>query len=399
MTEQAADTSRGHRPLARFTVLDLTRVRAGPTAVRQLSDWGAQVIKVESPAEDDMTGARDGSDFQNLNRNKRSITIDLKHADGVAVLKRLAAHADVLFENFRPDVKHRLGIDYEALRSINPRLVYASISGFGQEGPYRERPGFDQIAQAMGGLMSITGEPGQTPQRAGVPMADLCSGVYAALGVLIALLDREVTGQGQWVQTSLLQAQIAMLDFQATTWLVDRKVPGQIGNRHPYTVPMGVFPAADGNVVIGASGQEQYRRFCQALGADELLHDPRFATAAARTKNVEAFTAEASRLTSRIASADLVARLNKAGVACGPINSIDKVFADPQVQQFGMVREAPHPRLGSLPLLSSPLVLSAAEPVMDRAAPEKGEHTDEIMRAAGFGDAEIAALRQAGAVQ
>ena len=265
------ETTTASAPLARILVLDLTRVRAGPNAVRQLSDWGARVIKVEGPADDDMTGSRDGSDFQNLNRNKRAIVLDLKRPAGVEVLRRLAAKADVLMENFRPDVKHRLGIDYETLQAVNPRLVYASISGFGQDGPYRERPGFDQIAQAMGGMMSITGEPGQVPQRAGIPIADLCSGLYAAIGVLIALLEREATGRGRWVQTSLLQAQVAMLDFQATTWLVDGKVPGQIGNRHPYTVPMGVFPAADGNVVIGASGQEQYRKFCAALGADHLL--------------------------------------------------------------------------------------------------------------------------------
>ena len=380
-------------PLARICVLDLTRVRAGPHAVRQLSDWGAQVIKVEGPGDDDMTGARDGSDFQNLNRNKRGLTLDLKRPAGVEVLRRLAAKADVLFENFRPDVKHRLGIDYAALQQVNPRLVYASISGFGQEGPYRDRPGFDQIAQAMGGLMSITGEPGQVPQRAGIPIADLCAGLYSALGVLIALLEREVTGRGRWVQTSLLQAQVAMLDFQATTWLVDGKVPGQIGNRHPYSTPMGVFPAADGNVVIGASGKEQYRKFRAALGAEHLLTDARFATAGARTANVAAFTQAVSAVTCNHAMAELVARFNGAGVACGPINSIDQVFADPQVQASGIVRALQHPRLGALDLLSSPIVMSDVEPVMERPAPGKGEHTDEILREFGFAAEEIERLR------
>jgi formyl-CoA transferase len=361
--------------------------------VRQLSDWGARVIKIEGPGDDDMTGARDGSDYQNLNRNKRGIVLDLKRPAGVEVLRRLAAKADVLFENFRPDVKHRLGIDYAALQEVNPRLVYASISGFGQEGPYRERPGFDQIAQAMGGMMSITGEPGQVPQRVGTPIADLCSGLYAAIGVLIALLEREETGRGRWVQTSLLQAQVAMLDFQATTWLVDGKVPGQIGNRHPYTVPMGVFPAADGNVVIGASGQEQYRKFCIALGAEHLLRDERFATAEARTRNVEAFTEAASVETRKHAMAELVDLLNHAGIASGPINGIDRVFADPQVQASGIVRTLRHPRLGLLNLLSSPIIMSDTEPVMERPAPEKGEHTDEVLAELGFTADEVSRLR------
>jgi crotonobetainyl-CoA:carnitine CoA-transferase CaiB-like acyl-CoA transferase len=385
-------------PLAHIRVLDLTRVRAGPHAVRQLSDWGAQVIKVEGPYDDDMTGARDGSDFQNLHRNKRSIVLDLKQPAGVETLRKLAAGADVLVENFRPDVKHRLGIDYEAMRAVNPGLVYASISGFGQNGPYRERPGFDQIAQAMGGLMSITGEPGQVPQRAGIPVADLCAGLYCALGVLIALVERSVTGTGRWVQTSLLQAQVAMLDFQATTWLVDGKVPGQIGNRHPYTTPMGVFPAADGNVVIGASGQEQYKKFCAVLDASHMLTDERFATAEARTRNIAAFTDAASTETRKYSMSVLVERLNAAGVACGPINGIDKVFADPQIQESGIVRSLQHPRLGLLNLLSSPIAMSGTQPVMTRAAPEKGGETDAILREAGLSGEEIRQLRTMRAV-
>lgn len=380
-------------PLAHVRVLDLTRVRAGPHAVRQLSDWGARVVKVEGPHDDDMTGARDGSDFQNLHRNKRSIVLDLKQPAGVEALRQLAVGADVLVENFRPDVKHRLGIDYETMRVVNPRLVYASISGFGEDGPYRERPGFDQIAQAMGGLMSITGEPGQVPQRAGIPVADLCAGLYCALGVLVALVERSVTGSGRWVQTSLLQAQVAMLDFQATTWLVDGSVPGQIGNRHPYSTPMGVFPAADGQVVIGASGQEQYKKFCAVLDAAHLLADERFATADARTHNIEAFTEAVSAQTRKHMMATLVERFNAAGVACGPINAIDQVFADPQILESGIVRALEHPRLGLLNLLSSPIAMSGTWPVMDRPAPEKGGETDEILREAGFSDDEIRQLR------
>jgi formyl-CoA transferase len=381
-------------PLARFRVLDLTRVRAGPNAVKQLSDWGASVIKVEGPGEDDMTGARDGSDFQNLHRNKRSIVLDLKRPEGVAVLKRLAAQADVVVENFRPDVKHRLGIAYEDLRAINPRIVYASISGFGEDGPYRDRPGFDQIAQAMGGLMSVNGTPGQGPLRAGIPVADLCSGLFAAIGILIALLDREATGEGQWVQSSLLQAQVAMLDFQAVTWLVDGKVPGQTGNDHPYMTPMGVYPAADGDLVIGASGQGQYRKFCEAIEAPQLLSDERFATADARARNRSAFTEALSAITRSKPAAHWVTLLNAAGIACGPINRMDQVFADPQVQASGIVQSVEHPRLGRLDLLGTPITLSAGEARIGRPAPERGEHTDALLREAGYSEADIEALRR-----
>jgi formyl-CoA transferase len=391
-------TSQPHQPLSRFTVIDVSRVRAGPNAVRQLSDWGARVIKVETPVEDDMTGARDGSDFQNLHRNKRSITLDLKQPAGVAVLHRLVRDADVLVENFRPDVKHRLGIDYESLKAVNPRLVYGSISGFGQDGPYRGRAGFDTIAQGMGGLMSVTGEPGGAPLRAGIPVADLCSGLFCAIGILIALLDRDVTGQGQWVQTSLLQAQVAMLDFQAARWLIDRVVPGQTGHHHPYMTPMGVFPTADGDMIIGASGQEQYKKFCDVMNAPEMLTDPRFATVEARAQNLNEFVAAVGRLTRQRPTAAWVELFNGAGIASGPINSIDQVFADPQVQHHGIVRPVSHPRLGELNLLGSPITLSDSSSVIDRPSPDRGEHTDEVLQALGFTMAEISSLRTEGVV-
>lgn len=386
------------KPLSRFIVLDLTRVRAGPTAVKQLSDWGASVVKVEGPAEDDMTGARDGSDFQNLHRDKRSIVIDLKHPEGVAALKRLAARADVVVENFRPDVKHRLGIAYDDLRAVNPLLVYASISGFGEEGPYATRPGFDMIAQAMGGMMSITGLPGQGPVRAGIPLADLTSGLFAAIGILVALLERERSGEGRWVRTSLLASQVAMLDFQAAAWLMDRKVYRQTGNDHPYTTPMGVYPASDGEIMLGASGQGQYRKLCEAIGAPQLLADPRFATADARLANRPAFNAALSEVLRTRSVGEWVALLNEAGVACGPINPIDQVFADPQVQALGVAQRVSHPRLGEIGVVGSPIAISGHRAEIATAAPDKGADTDAVLREAGYGAAEIVALRAAGAV-
>src|SRR5205814_2057120 len=276
-------------PLEPYTVIDLTRARSGPTCVRQLAEMGANVIKVENRAEDDF--ARDGFDFQNLHRNKRSITLDLKNPRGVDVLKRLFAKADVLVENYRPDVKHRLGIDYETLSKVNPRLVYASISGFGQSGPYRDRPGYDQIAQGMGGLMSITGLPGQGPVRVGIPVADLSAGVFCAMGILVALLEREASGEGQYVETSLLAAQIAMLDFQAARWLIAREVPAQAGNDHPTSIPTGVFRTRDGHINIASAGDEIFRRLCRALDAPVLADDPDYVTGKLRSQNRKALNA------------------------------------------------------------------------------------------------------------
>ena len=259
-------------PLSRFRVLDLTRVRSGPTAVRQFADWGAQVLMVEAKGVRPVAvGARHGSDFQNLNRNKRSMQLDLKAPEGREIFYRLARDADVLFENFRPDVKHRLGVDFETLRAINPRLVYVSVSGFGQDGPYAKRPGLDQIVQGMGGMMSVTGLPGQGPVRAGIAVADSATGLYAALGAMTALLEREVTGQGRWVRTSLLQAQIAMLDFQAARWLMEGEIAGQAGNDHPTAIPMGLFPSADGVINLAAAGPAMFAAFCKAAGAERLL--------------------------------------------------------------------------------------------------------------------------------
>ena len=292
---------RASRALERFTVLDLTRVRAGPTCVRQLADWGANVVKIELPpdpeAGEGMGGPREGSDFQNLHRNKRSMTLNLKSKEGLAAFRRMVKKADVVLENFRPDVKRRLGIDYKALARINPRLIYGSISGFGQTGPYADRPGFDQIAQGMGGLMSITGLPGQGPVRVGIPVADLCAGLFCALGILVALLEREKSRKGQHVATSLLQAQIFMLDFQGARWLIGGEVPPQAGNNHPTSIPTGVFETADGHINIAATGQKIWERFCSALETPGLIHHPDYVSGAARSKNRDALNAEIGRHT------------------------------------------------------------------------------------------------------
>ncbi len=381
-------------PLSRFKVVDLTRVRAGPTCVRQLADWGADVIKVEAVEGDGgLGGARHGPDFQNLHRNKRSITLDLKQADGVDVLHRLVKRADVLVENFRPDVKHRLKIDYEALKAINPRLVYASISGFGQDGPYRDRPGFDQIAQGMGGLMSITGLPGQGPVRVGIPVADLTAGIFCAMGILVALLEREESGQGQWVQSSLLAAQIAMLDFQAARWLVAKEVPGQAGNNHPTSIPTGVFKTKDGHINIAAAGNDIYRRLCKALSAPQLADDPDYASDKARSTNRDRLNAAIEEITKTKTSAEWIARINEAGVPCGPIYKMDEVFADPQVRHIGIAQPVEHPSLGRIELVGQAVTLSRTPSKLKTATPERGEHTDAVLRELGYDGEAIAALR------
>ena len=389
--------------LSRFTVLDLTRVRSGPTCVRQLADWGANVIKIEMPAEmqagDSPGGARHGSDFQNLHRNKRSLSLNLKNPHGIEVLRRLVGEADVLVENYRPDVKNRLGIDYGSLSAIRPELVYASISGFGQDGPYMTRPGFDQIAQGMGGLMSVTGAPGHGPMRVGIPVADLTAGLYTALGILVALLEREQSGRGQWVQTSLLEAQIAMLDFQATRWLVDGEVPKQAGNNHPTMIPNGVFETADGFINLAVTGQVMWERFCRAIDAEELLNHPEYDSAKLRLKNRDRLNTEIdNRLRSRT-SDQWMEIFIAAEVPAGPIYTIDKVFADPQVQHLQMSAPVASTPLGrTLDLLRQPVRLSRSPSSLQAASPECGEHTDEILGEFGYDAEAIAGLRSGGVI-
>jgi len=366
--------------------------------VRQLADWGANVIKVELPehreAGEALGGARHGPDFQNLHRNKRSITLDLKAAAGAAAFGRLAAKADVVVENFRPDVKTRLGIDYSALSKTNPRLIYASISGFGQDGPYRERPGVDQIAQGLGGLMSITGEPGRGPMRVGIPIADLSAGLFCALGILVALLEREQSGKGQEVATSLLQAQVFMLDFQASRWLNTADVPRQAGNNHPTSIPTGVFKTRDGHINIATAGGEMWKRLCKAMDAPALAGNPQYASAAARLKNRDALNAAIDGYLADRTSAEWIERLNEAGVPCGTINTVDKVFDDPQVKHLRIVQDIETgDGRGTLHVVGQPVSLARTPSRLAAPPPERGEHTQEVLREFGFSDAEIAELR------
>ncbi len=385
-------------PLARFTVLDLCRVRAGPTCVRLFADWGANVIKIEQPpaleSGEGMGGPREGSDFQNLHRNKRSLTLNLKDPDGLAIFMRLVKTADVVVENYRADVKDRLGIDYESLRKVNPRIILGSISGFGQSGPYRDRPGFDQVAQGMGGLMWITGLPGQGPVRAGIPVADLTAGHFLAQGILLALLEREVSGQGQWVHTSLLQAQIAMLDFQASRWTMDRDVPPQAGNNHPTSIPTGVFQTEDGYINVAAAGGEIWARFCRTIGATAWLEDPRFASGKLRSANRDALNALIQEHLKHHTSKHWIDLLNGAGVPCGPIYKMNEVFEDEQVKHLGIAQDAPHPKRGKITLIGQPMVLERTNSSLRTAPPGLGQHTDEILAELGVDKSTLADLRR-----
>jgi crotonobetainyl-CoA:carnitine CoA-transferase CaiB-like acyl-CoA transferase len=380
--------------LSHLRVLDLTRVRAGPTCCRILADFGADVIKIEAPPGVDpnegISGARHGYDMINLHRNKRSITLNLKENDGRAVFMRLVKTADIVVENFR---KERLGIGYEALKAVNPRIILASISGFGQSGPYKIRAGFDQIAQGMGGLMGVTGEPGTPPMRAGIAVADSSAGVMAATGVLIALAERERSGQGQWVHTSLLEAQIAMMDFQAARYLIDGNVPPQAGNDHPTTTPMGVIATADGFINIGVGGDGHWRAFCKVIGRPDLARHPNYAKGADRTRHRPQIKAMLEPIFAARTSAEWLAALEAEGVPAGPIYRVDEVFADPQVQHLGIAAAVKDSERGDIRLVGQAINLSRTPAGVVCSVPEQGEHTDEILRDIGYSSNEIAQLR------
>lgn len=384
--------------LSHIRVIDLTRVRSGPTAVRQLADWGADVIKVEAPESMEPDGAlgasRHTSDFQNLHRNKRSITLNLKEPKAIEILMKLVETSDVVVENFRPDVKDRLGINYDKLKKRNPKIILASISGFGQDGPYAKRPGFDQIAQGMGGLMSITGAPGEGPMRVGIPVADLTAGLFCAMGIQTALLERQKSGVGQWVNTSLLQAQIFMLDFQAARWLSEKQIAGQAGNNHPTSVPTGVFKTLDGSINLAVAGETIWKRFAEAIDKEQWLQMEEFKDAKSRLKNRDYLNQLIEEVTITKTSNEWVEMLEKVGVPCGPINTIDKVFDDPQVKHLGIAQEIETIPFGDTKLVGQPFNLSRSSSSMKRRPPEKGEHNEDVFGDLGFSAEELDDLKE-----
>ena len=381
--------------LKNIVVIDLTRVRSGPTCVRQLADWGANVIKVEAPGSLEKDGAlgagRNTGDFQNLQRNKRSISLNLKNAEGIKILLKLVKTADIVVENFRPDVKDRLGINYKSLNEINPRIILASISGFGQDGPYSKRPGFDQIAQGMGGLMSITGNPGKGPMRVGIPIADLTAGLFCALGIFVALFERVQSGKGQWVQSSLLQSQAFMLDFQAARYLMEGEIAEQAGNDHPTSIPTGVFPTSDGSINLAIAGDTIWLRFCESM-KESWAQDPRFSTNTNRSINRVALNALIAARTQDQASSFWIDTLSEAGVPCGRINNIKEMFDDPQVQHLGIAQDIETNAFGATQMLGQPVTLSRTPSSLAQRPPERGEHTSEVLLDLGYNEKEISNL-------
>jgi crotonobetainyl-CoA:carnitine CoA-transferase CaiB-like acyl-CoA transferase len=388
-------------PLSRYTVLDLTRVRSGPAAVRQFADWGANVIKIEEPGDvpdDKPGGSSQFADYQNTHRNKRSVTLNLKHPEGKALFMEMVKQADVVIENYRPNVKFKLGIDYESLRKVNPRIILASVSGFGQDGPYVDRPGLDQIAQGLGGIMSVTGEPGRGPMRAGIPVADLTSGLFCAIGTFVALLEREESGEGQWVQSSLLQAQVWMMDFQIMRWLMNKEIPGQTGNNHPTTAATGVYPTSDGFINLAAMGTEMFVRLVKALGRPEIAEDARFKDIKTRGQHRPALNELIAECTKEKPSAYWIDVFNKEGVPCGYIKNVKETMEDPQVVHLGMAKKLQHPKLGEISVVNQAVIMSRSKRDVFTAAPDRGEHNHEVYAEFGISADRVDALAKAGAI-
>jgi len=385
-------------PLSDITVIDLTIARAGPTAVRQLADWGADVVRVESPEGGFEAGGRTSPDYLNLHRNKRSIVIDLKNPDGQAVLHRMVKSADVVVENMRTPVKHKLGFDYQTLADINPGIILGSISGFGQNGPYSRRGGVDQIAQGMGGMMAITGLPGQGPVRAGVAISDVTAGLQLAIGILTALHERHRTGKGRWVHTSLLESMIGMLDFQAARWTVASDDPPQAGNDHPTMGPMGMYKTMDGYLNLAASGGRLWEGLCSELGVVEWLEDERFSSASARRDNKTVLNVLIEERLSEDTTEHWVLRLNEVGVPCGPVNTVAETFSDPQVQHLGLASPVSHPTAGEIKILRNATNLEGVPNGIRSASPLQGQHSEELLTQFGFTNEEIDSLARSGAV-
>lgn len=388
-------------PLSRYTVLDLTRVRSGPAAVRQFADWGANVIKIEEPGDvpdDKPGGSSQFADYQNTHRNKRSVTLNLKHPEGKALFMEMVKQADVVIENYRPNVKFKLGIDYESLRKVNPRIILASVSGFGQDGPYVDRPGLDQIAQGLGGIMSVTGEPGRGPMRAGIPVADLTSGLFCAIGTLVALLEREESGEGQWVQSSLLQAQVWMMDFQIMRWLMNKEIPGQTGNNHPTTAATGVYPTSDGFINLAAMGTEMFVRLVKALGRPDIAEDARFKDIKTRGQHRPALNELIAECTKEKPSAYWIDVFNKEGVPCGYIKNVKETMEDPQVVHLGMAKKLQHPKLGEISVVNQAVIMSRSKRDVFTAAPDRGEHNHEVYAEFGISADRVDALAKTGAI-
>ena len=395
--------------LSHLRVLDLSRVLAGPWASQVLADLGAEVIKVERPGSGDDTrswgppwvdeASGQSAYFLSTNRGKRSITVDLARAEGQDIVRRLAARSDVLLENYKAGALDRYGLGNARLAAENPRLVYCSITGFGQTGPYRERAGYDFLIQGMGGLMSLTGEPDGEPMKVGVAITDILTGMYAATAVLAALEHRGRTGRGQHVDLALLDVQVAMLANQAQGYLVTRQVPARLGNAHPSIVPYQAFATRDGHIVIAVGNDGQFQRLCAAAGQPALADDPRFATNAARVANRAELVTLLAKLVAGRSSREWIETLEAATVPCGPINDLAQVFADPQVRHRGMEMAASGPPGRSVPMVRSPIRLSETPVRSGAAAPSLGEHTEEVLsELLGMSPAEVAALRALGVV-